>query len=305
VTFTANASTPPAGTFRIEVRYPGGSNPSTAQRAAFDAAAARWMQLILAGGPPYPIKPEEVSPACGNVSGTIDGVVIIAQLGPIDGPGRILGSAGPCVLRDDGFLPVTGFMQFDTADLNTLEQDGRLNAVILHEMAHVLGFGTIWNFNAGGGVPPNAFLLGAPGGDPTFAGLGARSAFFGAIASGTFSGTPVPVEATGGQGTAYSHWRDATFTTELMTGFISNPGIPNPLSAMTVQQFRDLGYVVNDAAADPYTFQAALLEASAAFSAGQASGTGALQLNEAPLPGPLTVIDRQGRVVARVARTLR
>src|SRR6185503_4207364 len=114
-----------------------------------------------------------------------------------------------------------------------------------------------------------------------------------------------PVAATGGQGTAYSHWRDVTFTTELMTGFISNPGIPNPLSAMTVQQFRDLGYVVNDAAADPYTFQAALLEASAAFSAGQASGTGALQLNEAPLPGPLTVIDRQGRVVARVARTLR
>ena len=35
-------------------------------------------------------------------------------------------------------------MQFDTADLATMEANGSLVDVITHEMGHVLGFGTIW-----------------------------------------------------------------------------------------------------------------------------------------------------------------
>ena len=35
-------------------------------------------------------------------------------------------------------------MQFDSADLASLEAQGQLVNVILHEMGHVLGLGTIW-----------------------------------------------------------------------------------------------------------------------------------------------------------------
>ena len=37
-----------------------------------------------------------------------------------------------------------GVMLFDVADLNNLQGSGLLPTVILHEMQHVLGFGSIW-----------------------------------------------------------------------------------------------------------------------------------------------------------------
>ena len=52
----------------------------------------------------------------------------------IDGPGGILGQAGPTVLREDSFLPARGIMEFDVADLELLEEEGLFEDVILHEM---------------------------------------------------------------------------------------------------------------------------------------------------------------------------
>lgn len=299
IPFTATGTEPPtSSTFRIELRYTPGTNPTPEQRAAFDAAVARWTQLILAGAPPYLVYEDA---GCGNIIGeTVDGVIIHVFLHTIDGPGNILGAAAPCILRDDGYLPAQGYMEFDTADLTFLQQNNQLGPVIVHEMGHVLGFGTIWNFNpnsqGGGGLPVNAFLLGRPGPDPTFNGLGARAAFYGSLAAGTsFFGTPVPVEGTpAGPGTVYSHWRENLFRNELMTGFLSTTQ-PNPLSAVTVQQFRDLGYTVNDALADPYTFQGV---AQSPFAA-------TIQLVERVLPGDMIVINRQGRAVGRVPRFFR
>ncbi|HLB53560.1 MAG TPA: Ig-like domain-containing protein [Gemmatimonadales bacterium] len=291
VAFPAAGSAAPASTFKIEVRYTVGTNPTPEQRAAFDGAIARWTGFLVAGAPPYLVYEDA---GCGNIIGeTVDGVVIAVELRPIDGPNGILGAAGPCILRDEGYLPAQGYMQFDTADLALLQQASLLEPVILHEMGHVLGFGTIWNFNPGNGLPFNAFLLGRPGPDPTFNGPAARAAFFGSVAPGTsFTGTPIPVEGTpAGAGTAYSHWRESTFRNEVMTGFISTTGV-NPLSAMTVQQFRDLGYMVNDAMAEAYTFQAFI----------QSFGQAATRLVEADLPGDMIVINRQGRMVGRVPR---
>jgi hypothetical protein len=67
----------------------------------------------------------------------------------------------------------------------------------------------------------------------------------------------VPVEnCTGinncGSGTRDSHWRELTFRTELMTGFIENSTTAMPLSAMTIQSLADLGYSVSTASADAY-----------------------------------------------------
>ena len=292
--FTAQASAPPPGTFHIEVRYAANTTPTPAQQAAFDAAAARWSTLILQGGPPVTI--QEFDSGCGDLRGqTVDGLVITAELSPIDGAGKILGSAGPCILRDQGYLPVQGYMQFDTADLATLEAAGQLDQVILHEMGHVLGFGTIWEVNPGAGFAPNMFLVRSLV-DPVFTGGSAVEALLGTTGSLNFSGAGVPVEATGGAGTAYAHWREATFNNELMTGWL-NPGTANPISAVTVDQFRDLGYVVNDALADGYSF-AAMIQA--------AGGSGQpIALTEGTLTMPLIVVNRGGHEVGRVSRLLR
>jgi hypothetical protein len=288
VIFTAQTSSPPPSTFRIEVRYAEGTNPTEAQRAAFDGAIARWTNLVVTGGPPYLINENA---GCGNMMGqTIDGVVITVVLRPLSG--NILGSAGPCILRDQGLLPVQGYIEFNTNFLSQLEQTGQLGSVVLHEMGHVLGFGTIWNYNGLPGVSSNHLLDGSPGSDPTYNGSAARAAFFGSMSLGfTFPGTPVPVEGLpAGPGTAYSHWRKTTFTNELMTGFLGAP--PNPLSAISVASLRDLGYQVNDALADSFSFMAAV----------QAYGQPAMAITEGQLPGEIVVINRQGRRVGSIPR---
>ena len=61
---------------------------------------------------------------------------------------------------------------------------------------------------------------------------------------------PVPVENTGGPGTAGCHWRETIFRHEMMSGFISTAA--NPLSRVTVASLGDLGYSVDLSAADTY-----------------------------------------------------
>lgn len=53
-------------------------------------------------------------------------VIISVDLSPIDGPGNILGQAGPrSVSSSGGFsFPATGIMQFDSDDLDALEDAG-------------------------------------------------------------------------------------------------------------------------------------------------------------------------------------
>ncbi len=209
--------------FNIDVVFLGGLTAS--QQAIFDLAAARWEQIITGDLPAV---------------GSIDDVQISAEGLAIDGVGGILGQAGPTGLRAGSFLPYSGFMQFDTADLASLESAGDLQAVILHEMAHVLGFGTIWT--------DLGLLSGGGGADPQYTGTNAV-AQYDTIFSTT--ATSVPVENTGGPGTADAHWRETVFKNELMTGFLS--GTTQPISAVTVGQFQDLGYTVDYTAADAFT----------------------------------------------------
>ena len=74
---------------------------------------------------------------------------------------------------------------------------------------------------------------------------------YGLLKGATVKPTPVPVENTGGPGTADSHWRETVFRNEMMTGFVGPSG--NPLSRMTVASLQDLGYVVDLNAAEPYS----------------------------------------------------
>jgi hypothetical protein len=116
--------------------------------------------------------------------------------------------------------------------------------VVLHEMMHVLGFGTLWS-QAG-------YLTGAGGIAPYFTGPGALSAFDTYNGGTTYPNPKVPVEGSGAaSGTADSHWREADLDDELMTGFL-DANVPNPFSATTAASMADMGYAVDITRADPF-----------------------------------------------------
>ncbi len=246
--------------FNITVIFKTGTNPNASQRASFTRAEARWEQVItgdvgvVSGG-------FTTDPTCGNelMPANINDVVIIANLDSIDGPGKILGAAGPCYFRTSGsFLPYIGEMTFDTVDLAGLQAGGYLDDVILHEMGHVLGFGVLWDPIPG--FWPHATYIVNVNKPPAISSLGfngpnAVAAFVG---SNGGSGTSVTVEDTSVVGTGRAHWKEANFKNELMTGYIS--GTTRPMSLTTVQSMHDLGYTVNAAAADPFNLATAGLE---------------------------------------------
>lgn len=217
--------------FKIEVRFLGGL--TAAQKLAFKKAADRWTRVIVGDLPSVVVGGE-----------VIDDLLIEARGVAIDGPGGILGQAGPTSLRPRAagafaYLPAKGLMQFDSADLAAMQADGTLLDVITHEMGHVLGIGTIWEHKR--------LIAGAGTRNPTFTGAGAKREY------GVLKGTrplAVPVENAGGPGTRDGHWRETVFRNELMSGYVATAN--NPLSRMTVASLQDMGYVVNLDAAEPY-----------------------------------------------------
>lgn len=282
ITFTAVAEPIPPPQFNIEIRWVG-TPPSQSQQAAFTSAVARWQEIILGDIDDIEVNLPASDFGCyPALNETIDDLVIYAQVTNIDGLGGILGQAGACLIRSDTKHSIVGRMQFDSADLIGLEGQGRLADVILHEMGHVLGIGSLWQLHG--------LVVGAGGGEPHFIGGAARSAWTVAAQTLGFTGSIVPIENTGGAGTRDVHWRESVARNELMTGFI-NQGV-NPLSAITVGSLRDEGYVVNDAVADEFTLSA-LLQGLAAPS---------FELRESPLPGPILRLDRGGRVVGVLPR---
>ena len=159
----------------------------------------------------------------------------------IDGPGGILGQAGPTHVRPHSLLPIRGIIEFDRGDLARMETEGSLLNVMVHEIAHILGLGTIWALKN--------LLLGVGTANPRFSGPAAMREFGDLI--GATGPVPVPVSNTGGPGTREGHWRESVFGNELMTGYL-NTG-PNPLSRLTIASLDDLGHTVNYNAADPYS----------------------------------------------------
>lgn len=251
--------------YSVVIRYVG-VEPTGAVANAFARAVSKIQAVIV--GDAQDIPANVATPACnipGPLNEVVDDVVIYARVENIDGPGGTLGSAGPCYIRSNAAngnpstippLTIYGTMRFDSADLDNLAAQGRLEAVILHEMLHVIGVGTLWN------QPSNAYLLDS--GQPTvrFTGPLARLACVNQNGGATTCATHVPVEncldlqVTCGAGTINSHWKESVFLGELMTGFLSAG--TNPFSAMTIQSLADMGYQVNVLAANPFTVQAGL-----------------------------------------------
>ena len=212
----------------IQFRFAGLSD---AQQGVFADAATRWRELL-----PEPL------PAVLFEGETTEGIIIDAQGVRLDGPGRVLGSAGPRVLRPGNTgLPVSGIMMFDLNDLEELESQNTILSVILHEMGHVLGIGTLWS--------KRSLVSGSGTDNPVYTGESGKRAY--QELRGDDELTNVPIANTGGAGTREGHWRETTFQDELMSGFLT--GGTQPLSILTVASLADLGYAVNIEAADTYT----------------------------------------------------
>ena len=176
VSFTAQGNDPPASTFKLEVRYAPGTTPNAAQQAAFDAAVARWKTLVLSGAPPYQVVASDLDPTgdCPSMlNETVDGTVLYVRIQSL-GNANILGATGLCVIRDQGFLPVQAIMYLNTAAAVNLEANGLLAPVILHEMAHALGFGTLWDITVPGlgsiQLIQGGGSCSSPASNPTFSG---------------------------------------------------------------------------------------------------------------------------------------
>jgi Leishmanolysin len=218
----------------------------------------------------------------------LDDVRIYVNLAPIDGPFGTLGSAGPCALRDESFLPLLGSMTFDTADLERMLANGSLTPVILHEMGHVLGIGTIWGRKD---LIVNRSLPSNQGADTHFPGALAIAAFDEAGGDSYVDGEKVPVENEAGPGSGDSHWRESVLGNELMTPFV-NSGL-NPMSAITIASLGDLGYTIDTSGADDYN-----RPGTSGVSASDDSG---FDLGNDLRAGPIFIIDSAGHVL-RVIR---
>lgn len=297
VTFTATGTAVAGSTcgptgLCIELRYL--TSGSASQVAAFTAAAARWQSIITAKLPNGLLNAADST--CGSnsppISEVIDDVVILVTFAAIDGVGGVLGSAGPCYIRNSSKLPILGQMRFDVADLANMEANGTLNSVILHEMGHVLGIGTLWDFFPGLLLEPS--WPSSSGVDTRFTGENAIAGF-NAIGGTTYTlGGKVPVENTqGGEGTRDSHWRESVLLNELMTGFIG--GSNNPMSQLTVRSLQDIGYTVDVAQADAFflTLTAASL---------REPGGVVVELKDDVSKVPIKVVDEQGRVLRVLSR---
>lgn len=279
--------------FNIEVVFI--DHGTAAQDAVFIQAAERWMSILPVDVPDSdfsndPYEADQCLEGQPIVSDVVDDIRIYVSIDSIDGPSQVLARATPCVTRGLGNLPILGFMEFDEADMDGLASAGELLPVVLHEMGHVLGVGTIWGIR---GFLKDPSRPSSPGVDTHFTGAGAIEAFDAAGGTAYTAGQKVPVENTADEGSADGHWRESVLRRELMTPFF-NSGQQNPLSAITVRSLADLGYQVDVTKADAFT------GITPAPSRVAGSTDRLIDLSGDMVRRPIVAVDQKGRIKARV-----
>ena len=299
VVFSATAT---AAVYNIEIVHATSSMLTDSQRQAFERAERFWERAITGNLAWSTVRKPSLEADClekndieHEVAGdrVVDDLLIYAQIRDIDGAGGVIAGAGPCLIREDSSLPVVGVMFFDRADLGGAHAEG----TVLHEMAHVIGFGTLWDRL---GLLENR-ASGIGGQDTHFSGVAAIEAFREVGGGGYTVGKPVPVQHQGGEGVWNGHWREFVFRSELMTPF-PDAGL-NPLSVVSLASMADIGYEgVDFSAADDYVLPPSLYADADAQRAGGDEGRaaapdGAIDLGDDLLRMPLAVVDRDGNVV--------
>ncbi|CAM9367146.1 unnamed protein product, partial [Sphacelaria rigidula] len=171
-------------------------------------------------------------PCGGSPNDPAGRLAISATLSPIDGTGRVLGSAGPTgIWNGCQTISYRGEMKFDIDDIAHLENLGTLEGVILHEMGHVIGVGTLWG-DCSSCRSDSSSDWRCPAAVQVYNDM-----------SGNSGSTARIVETDGTQGTRCGHFDEDEFEDELMTGFVSNGLMP--LSKLTAASLDDTGYIVD------------------------------------------------------------
>ena len=234
--------------FRIELIFlesSSGDGFNASHKASFHRAAARWMTIITGDIPDSDFSDnpidrwDDLLETRIFVDDTVDDLRIFVGIVDIDGAKGTLGRGGTRIVkrnRNQGTLVTKiGVIAIDRDDLDWMPET-LLSDVILHEMGHVLGFGTLWE----------SLDLVRGERDVYFTGPRAIRAFDDA-GGRDYSGPKVPVESDS------SHWRGSVFGDELMTASVRpEAGGSLPLSAITIQSLADHGYPVDVARADMY-----------------------------------------------------
>ena len=255
---------PDPNSFNIDLVF---ITPATEEvRSATRRMAERWTEVIT-GDLPDVSKSGDFADCAGWVAdhrffGTVDDLVVFVEIAAVSG-GK--GFGGPCGLRDGSFLPATGRFVLDSE-----VAAGDPSWTILHEIGHVLGFGTIWD--------KLGFLPGS-GDDSHFNGPLAVAAFD-AAGGVNYAGAKVPVSDDLG------HWRGDAFgwgwPRELMMD-----GGGTLLSTITIQSLADLGYTVDVTRADPFRLPGST----------KAAAIKTVTLRDDILRGPMSIVNENGRVV--------
>eukprot|EP00924_Labyrinthula_sp_SR-Ha-C_P009643 snap_masked-scaffold_22-processed-gene-1.31-mRNA-1 protein AED:1.00 eAED:1.00 QI:0/-1/0/0/-1/1/1/0/298 len=219
----------------FKIYYPHGMQ--SRYRSPINAAVTFWNKAVSAKDNVDPLKLTgslDIS-ACGvnyiySSGQIINGLDIFAFSEALDGQSSILASAGPC-----GFVneePRISALRFDSADLQPLLVSGQLIQVAKHEIAHAMGFGTLWL---------NYDLIRRPENKWTrYTGSEGKKLWKRKGGTGN-----IPI------GQNHGHWREVFFGNELMTPTI-NEG-DNPLSSITIASIRDMGYKAYIREADSYS----------------------------------------------------
>lgn len=214
---------PPVGDFQITWRF--AADVPEAVRASATRAADRLSRIVVGDVPSVTLT---LPSFCGGQGEeTIDDLVVYVRTGTASA-GAVAGG-GPCKLVEGRVGPAGGqiVVPLSTATF----PDDLLDDIVLHELGHVLGIGTMPRWVAAiDTVAPN---------DARFTGSHAVAAY---IALGfPTGGVPVTFEG------HHAHWRDGTFRGDVML-----PAGGRALSRLTAAALADLGYGVNLTAAEPW-----------------------------------------------------
>ena len=241
--------------FNIDVVY--SSLPTIAEDEIIEEAVARWESVIVGDMPDFRFYDDVTLDQCGSEppftikrGENVDDVQLRVTLLDTD---KFIYTHSICYYRRSTGLPILSAIgvDFDRIAGFTSSRDDVVNIVTL-VIGQALGKHS-WMYGEIHDLVRNRSderWGGTPGADSHFVGPKAIKAFD--AAGGTlYRGGKVPLKNDGNHGTD-ALWRGSVFGRELMSGNYVW-GEPHPLSAITVQSFADLGYVVDVQAADAYT----------------------------------------------------
>ncbi len=124
-----------------------------------------------------------------------------------------------------------------------------LKGVMIHEFAHVLGFGGLWqpvDYTASNGVVSKVGNNFVDLATATYQANSYAGWVYGSL-TGQSTAAAIPLDRQ-----SLSHWDEGVFDTEMMTPISELLGVVTPVSALTLAALRDLGWQVNMGAAEAY-----------------------------------------------------